>query len=96
MRLKETAVVILKWKSTRDSIFDQRAVLGEKDFFSKPSKVLHLTTSEIATASLNKSFLGSCFVKERKPLFTLTGPNRDERPRRKRRENLRPAKLKWI
>ena len=26
------------------------------DFFSKPSKVLHLTTSEIATASLNKSF----------------------------------------
>ena len=50
-------------------------MLGDKDFFAKPSKVLHLTTSEIATASLGKSFWVRVLLKrerERKPLYSLT------------------------
>ena len=65
----------MKWKSTRNSIFDQRAVLAEKDFFSKPSKVLHLTTSEISTASLNKSFWVRVLLKrEKASIYTNTLP----------------------
>ena len=45
-------------------------MLGEKDFFSKPSKVLHLTTSEIATESLNKSFRVRALLREKASIFT--------------------------
>ena len=44
-----------------------------KDFFSKSSKVLDLTTSWVATVSLKESFWVRILLKrERKPLFSLT------------------------
>ena len=49
-----------------------KGIVRGTDFLTKPSKVLELTTSWIATVSLKESFLGSYFVKERKPLFSLT------------------------
>ena len=46
------------------------AVLGGGGFFSKPSKVLHLTTSEIATASLSKSFWVRASLREKASIYT--------------------------
>ena len=49
------------------------AVLGGKDFFPKPSKVLDLATSWIATVSLKESFWVRVLLKrERDPLYSLT------------------------
>ena len=50
-------------------------VIGEKDFFSKSTKVLDLTTSWIATVSLKGSFWVRVLIKrERNPLNSPTEP----------------------